>query len=585
MKKGFLFFSIVFCFVSMAFSQNNTNTWGNLKKIYMYDSIKRYDKVLENLQLIGFVGLNKKEAEKIAFELINFGDYYSSKGKNKLSESFYKKVLEISPGFWYVYNRMGKINKKSGFVISNLEYGFKQFLMILRDFDSLFLIINTLFNVLFFSSIFVFFIFSIILFAKYFKLVGNDLLINKKGTISIKKLFFVFIILFWPIFIFSGWIAYPFLIIGFFWVYLDIYERKTTLYIFIFIFITSFLFSFNLVLENNFRQKSFDVARDVYKGSLFDKKAYDKFDNELKVIQALSYYKNGKYRVALSILDSTGKSYKSNFKYNLLGNVYFKLKRISDSIESYRKSLIIDRDNKIVINNFTLALLKSNELNKIKTFKSFAKLYPKINELKMNKLYLNDIKLSQKILWKRLFNNSKKNFDPISFIKSMFIEFIKLPLLYCLIIFAVYISFIKKIFISIGKSTYCIKCSKIIKSDHSYKSSKMCDECHQLFLIRDVVFLEAKIIKEKELNKKYRKKYLFNLFLSVIIPGLSLNYKEKNKIFFIFNVCFCFLFGFYLFNRIIFEKIYLTSPIFVHFVGFIALIFYLFLNLFSLKED
>ena len=69
MKKWFLFFSIVFCFVSMVFSQDNT--WGNLKKIHLYDSIEKYDKVLENLQLINFSGLNKKEAQKIAFELIN----------------------------------------------------------------------------------------------------------------------------------------------------------------------------------------------------------------------------------------------------------------------------------------------------------------------------------------------------------------------------------------------------------------------------------------------------------------------------------------------------------------------------------
>jgi len=290
MKKRFLFFLIVLCFVSMVFSQGN-NTWGNLKKIHLYDSIGKYGKVLENLQLIDFVGLNKKEVEKVAFELINFGDYYFSKGKNKLSESFYKKVLEISPGFWYVYNRLGKINKKRGYVLSNLEYGFKQFLMISRDFDSSFLILITLSKVLLFSSMFVFFIFSIILFAKYFKLVGNDLFINKTGTISIIRVFFIFIILFWPVFIFSGWMVYPFLIVGFFWVYMDAYERKSTLYIFIFIFITSFLFSFNRVLENNFKQENFDVLRELYKGGLFDKKEYDKFDDELKVIQALSYIK------------------------------------------------------------------------------------------------------------------------------------------------------------------------------------------------------------------------------------------------------------------------------------------------------
>jgi tetratricopeptide (TPR) repeat protein len=583
MRKRLLFFLMVFCFVSLVFSQNNT--WGNLKKIHLYDSIKNYDKVLENLQLINLDGMNKEETEKVAFELINFGDYYFSEGKHELSKSFYKKVLEISPEFWYVYNKLGKINNKKGNVVFNLEYGFKQSLMILKDFDSSFLILNTFFNVLFFSSIFVFFIFSFILFSRYFQLAGNDLFINKKGMLSIKRVFFVLIILFWPIFIFSGWMVYPFLIIGFLWIYLDAYERKTTFFIFIFILILTFLFSFNHVLENNFKQKSFDIIRNVYKGSLFEKKVYDKFDDELKVIQALSYYKNSQYKTALSILNSTKKSYKSKYKYNLLGNLYFKLGRISDSVESYRKSLIIWGDDKSVINNFTLALLRNNESNRIKTFNSFARLYPKINELKMEELYLKDIKITQKVLWKRVFNGSRKKFEPLSFIKNLFIEFLKSPFIYCMIIFIIYILFTKKIFVSLGQSINCIKCSKIIKNDLGYKFSKMCDECHQLFLIKDIVFLEAKIIKEKELNKKYRRKYLFNLLLSTIIPGLNLNFKERSKVFFIFAACFYFLLGFYIFNRIIFEKVYLTSPIFVHFIGFIALIFYLSINLYSLKGD
>jgi len=583
MKKWLLFFLMVFCFVSLVFSQNNT--WGNLKKIHLYNSIKEYDKVLENLQLINLDGMNKKETEKVTSKLINFGDYYFSEGKYELSKSFYKKVLEISPGFWYVYNKLGKINNKKSNVVFNLEYGFKQLLMILKDFDSSFLILNIFFNVLFFSSIFVFFIFSFILFTRYFQLAGNDLFINKKGMLSIKRVFFVLIILFWPIFIFSGWMVYPFLIIGFLWVYLDVYERKTTLFIFILILILTFLFSFNNVLENNFKQKSFDIIRNVYKGSLFEKKVYDKFDDELKVIQALSYYKDGQYKTAMSILNSTEKGYKSKFKYNLLGNLYFKLGRISDSVESYRKSLIIWGDDKFVINNFTLALLRNNESNRIKTFNSFARLYPKIDELKMEELYLKDIKISQKVLWKRLFNGSRKKFELISFIKNLFIEFLKSPFIYYIIIFIIYILFTKKIFISLGQSINCIKCSKIIKNDLEHKFSKMCDECHQLFLIKDIVFLEAKIIKEKELNKKYRRKYLFNLLLSIIIPGLNLNFKERSKVFIIFGVCFYFLLGFYIFNRIIFEKVYLTSPIFVHFIGFIALIFYLSINLYSLKGD
>ena len=35
------------------------------------------------------------------------------------------------------------------------------------------------------------------------------------------------------------------------------------------------------------------------------------------------------------------------------------------------------------------------------------------------------------------------------------------------------------------------------------KSHALCDGCYQLFLIKDPIFLEAKILKEKEISRQF----------------------------------------------------------------------------------
>ena len=143
----------------------------------------------------------------------------------------------------------------------------------------------------------------------------------------------------------------------------------------------------------------------------------------------------------------------------------------------------------------------------------------------------------------------------------------------------------KKVFQNLGKSTHCSKCSKIIKEVSVHKSYKLCDECYQLFLIKDVIFLEAKILKEKELKRKYRKKYLANLIFSIIIPGLNLLNKEKGKLFVGVSLVFWLLLGFACFGIIIFSDIYSLAPIFLNYIGFLAILMYLLINIFSLRGD
>jgi len=577
MNKKVMVFILFFGLFLSVCAQDNP--WGHLKKIYFYDSINKYDKVQENLALLNLGDMKRNDRKEISLKLITFGDYYFSKGKYDLAESFYKEVLKVSPDYWYVVNRLENIYRKKGKVLFNFKNVFKQFSMVLNDFEASFFIFNNFFNILFFSVIFLLFVFTLILFVKYFKLAGNDILIDDRNMLSLKKIILIVVVLLWPVFLFSGWVIYPFLIVGFLWTYMNINERKSFIFLLILVAVVTVLFAFNGVIEQNFKKKEFKIIREVFEGKLFDREIYSTFDNELKVYQALSYYESGDLQTSEDILNSTGENYNNKIKYNLLGNIYFKFENYTQCIKYFRMSLKLDEKSDITLNNFTMALLRNNNPE---VFNSWAKRYPAIKEYKKKILILREIEINQNFFWKRLFNSTEEHFNLGHILKDLFINLLTLPIFYCILIFIMYLFLIKKLFSLIGQSTYCSKCSKIIKESSVHKSYKLCNECYQLFLIKDVIFLEAKILKEKELSKKYKKKYLIMMIFSLLIPGLKLSFAERGKLFIIFSGLFYFLLGFYVFNVLIFKQMFLTAPIFLNFIGFSAILLYFLLNIYSL---
>ncbi len=577
--------SIILFLSCSVFIFSEGNPWGHLKKIYFYNSAQKNSKVLENLNSINLEDVKRTERREIVKRLIGFGDYYFSKGDKDLAEVFYKKVVDLSPEYWYVYNRLEKIDRSRGDMFINFKNVFRQFVMTLKDFESSLLVFNSFINVLFFSVLLSLFIFSFILFIRYFKLAGNDLLIDSKGRLSLKKALLLFLVILWPVLMLSGWMIYPFLITSFLWVYLNNNEKKTLSFMLILIVVISIFYSLNAAFEKNVESENFKMIQKLSDGYLFKREDYEKFDDELKVIQAFAYYEGKQYEMALEILNSTEDEYKSVLKYDLLGNIFLKSGNIPESIKYYKESLNLDEKNDITMSNFTLALLRNQNQ---KVFDSWAKRYPAINTYKNTDLKLKEVRtIPGSILWRRLFNFSKEKFALSQFFKNVFVEFYKLPTIYYVVLFILYILMNGRLWPRLGESTYCGKCSKIIKEKAVPRSYKLCDECHQLFLIKDVIFLEAKVLKEKELRRKFKKKYAFSLLFSLLIPGLNLKYREKDTLFVVFSMVFYILLGFSVIGMIVFNKIFLTSPTFLNLIGAAALLLYFLVNILSIlgEED
>lgn len=576
--------SVIFIFLCPVFLLPKENPWGNLKKIHFYDSVKNDRQVLAQLELIEFEGLKRADQKEIASQLIRFGDYYFEKGKYEHAEAFYRKVFNVAPkdDYWYLYNKLEKIKRANGSIFIGFKGLFGQFFLTLKNFKASFLMVNNFFNLLFFSALFTFLLFSLILYIRYFKLAGNDLLLDEKKKFSFKKILIILLVLLWPALILFGWMIYPFLLTGFLWFYLNDNEKKAVKYMLVVIAVISVLYGLNLMLENNLQTTDFKQVQKVYEGHLFDEEVYGTFDDGLKVPQAFSYYENGQYDIALDILNSTSDDYKSPLKYLLIGNIHYRRGDIGESIRYYGDALLMDDDNEIALNNFTLALSKEN---KPEVFESYAKRYPQIESLRTKAVDIRSVKLNQAALWERLFNSSKGNFNLGLFFKGIIKELLKLPVVYYLLLFIIYVMGLKKVVPFIGQSTFCSKCHKIIKEASIHKSYKLCDDCYQLFSIKDVIFLEAKILKEKELRKKFKKKYMVSLIFSLFIPGLNFNSRGKNRLFLLLSVIFYFLVGFAVVGMVNFNRIFSTVPLFFNLVGIGAVGFYLLINIFSVLGD
>lgn len=558
------------------------NSWGNLKKIYFYDSVSDYGQVRQHLDMIGFDGLKRGDQEDLASRLVAFGDYYFDKGRYEDAEAFYNKVLDHSAQYWYLYNKLEKIERSRGRFLFSLKNTFKQLVMVLKNFNASFILVNQFFNMLFFATMLMFFLYGLLLFMKYFKLAANDMVIDKDGALSSKKLLLLFVMALWPLAVLSGWMIYPFLICGFLWFYLGEFEKRSLKYILVIVGVITLVYSINLMLENNVHSSGFNKVRDVYRGRLFTKKDYQGFDNRMKVAQAFSYYENGEYNTALDILVSTGDTYDHADKHLLLGNIYYRFGELERSIELYKAALLKNENNPASLNNFALALLKEGKPN---VFESFSERFPRLRDYRNTAVDTKDITLHEGELWKRLLNPLGSGSSVMALIKGTLGSLFKLPIIYYLLIFGLYIFGLEKLLPTLGESTYCSKCDKIIKEASIHRSYKLCDECHQLFSIKDVIFLEAKILKEKELKKRFKRKYAVYLFFSLLIPGLNFNQRENNRLFFLLALTFYFLAGVALVGAVNFSGIFNVSPLILNLVGATAAIFYLLINIISVLGD
>lgn len=557
--------------------------WGNLKKIYFYEAIGNLGEVGKNLERLDAQALPPGEKIELMKNLAELGDRYYQKNNDPLAEAFYRKTLSISPrDAWPIYNKLEKISRRRGGLTWNFANIWRQFKLLTSDFSSSLLLLSSFISVLMFSGLLLFFLFAAALGIRYFKLAAHDFMLGGNSRLRVQKLLLLLLLLLWPLAITGGWGFYPFLLCGLLWNYFSHDDRANVKRIQVILLALALLFSLGEYLEKSMQSQGFQTIKKIYADHLFPESTTSRFDNEMKVMQAYAYYHRGQPDAAMDLLQATGGNYLSTLKSNLLGDIYYQEGNIPLSIQYYRQSLSMNKGNQATLKNFTVALLKNNDPE---LFRFYGKSYPQIHEFKDKVTILQQSRLPDKILWQRLLNFSWQNFHPWNFLQVVVSEFIKFPVLLAILIMAAYVSLLRKLFPALGQSIFCSKCSKIIKkmSIEQARSHALCEGCYQLFLIKDPIFLEAKILKEKEINRQVGIRNSLLLLASLFIPGFILNFRDKGRAFTVLFLIFATIFGFFLFTALNFKSIFGAVPMFLNLIGIAAAVLYLAINIYSMK--
>ena len=165
-------------------------------------------------------------------------------------------------------------------------------------------------------------------------------------------------------------------------------------------------------------------------------------------------------------------------------------------------------------------------------------------------------------------------------------EFLRFPVLLALLAMAAYIFLLRRFVPSLGQSIFCSKCGKIIRkmSIEQAQSHALCEDCYQLFLIKDPIFLEAKLLKEKEIGRQAGRKHLLQLAISLVVPGFILNFRDRSKVFALLFFTFAVVFGLFLVNSLNFKGVFGVAPMFLNLIGLVAVALYLVIAVISLRR-
>ena len=558
--------------------------WGSLKKIYFYEASGNLDEVRLNLERLDAQALPPNDKIELMKKLTELGDRYFHKNNDALAEAFYRKSLSISPqDGWPLYNKLEKISRRRGGIFWNFANVGRQLALVTRGFSGSVLLLSGFFSVLMFSGLLLFFMVAAALVIRYFKLAAHDFILEGQSRFSLPKLLLLLLLVLWPLLVTGGWALYPFLLCGFLWNYFNHDERVNVKRIQVLLLLLAFLYSLGLYLEKSMLSPGFQTIKQVYSGQLFPAATYTRFDNELKVMQAYAYYHQEQPDAALDVLLETG-GYSTPLKFNLLGDIHFEKGNIPQSIQYYRQSLSLDDRNPATLKNFTVALLKNNDPD---LFLFYSKNYPQISRFKDKISSLQKNRLPEKILWRRLLNFSWLKFHFWHFLEVTAGEFLRFPVLLAILIMWAYVSLLRRFFPALGQSIFCSKCGKIIRrmSIEQAKSHALCEDCYQLFLIKDPIFLEAKLLKEMEIGRHFHLKNSLLLGASLLVPGFILNFRDKGKVFAPLFLIWSVISGIFLVNALNFKGIFGSVPMFLNLIGLAAIVLYLAITVYSLKGN
>ncbi len=565
-RKIIIFVSIFFLIINLLLAYSVKDEYS--KYWFKFYSLARKNRKVEAKKIINKFFEEKYQYNKqkeISTLIWNYSLEKIKEGDKEAGKDYLYTLVKYDKN-WRIYDDLAYIELKSFNFTQGIKNSVKTLLLFLKSKDNI-LVLTPLAKA-FFSGIFIsFLVFVFFKYFYYFEVLAFDLKISSKFLKLI--IFIIFFLL--PSIFFLGLFYIPFSLaaIAFFY---SLKEEKKTIFIYLFLFFISFLFllytDFIQTASQNANYKAILKIKDgEYKSDYLTRiENYlgNNPDPQLALTLAVRYYNDNLLFDAKRVLERIKETEQYNkIKYFYLGNIYYKVGFFSKAKDMYFRALQSAPDDPYINFNISVLLYRINQPD-------LAQKYALISQKA-------GIKRSEDII-------SLK--DPIATNIFPYVKFkikrndFNHPILLGIIVFFVFLALLKLIIRNIGFSTRCASCGRPTKKNRNSINDRYCEECFNLFIIREPFLSETRKIKYKEIEEKNLKKSKIVLFLSIFLPGLDFIYREKIYLYFILSSIFHFFFFLFIFIRLDliplkFDGIISFPEIFL----WIALFFYLIINI------
>ncbi len=535
-RKLILGIFLVFFVASSLIGDDATYYISKIKTLMYQNKFKDAKKEILSLKKIP-IPLNEKK------KILIFGEkeilYFLSKGDTVRSIELLETFKNVFPEEWRLYNIAVKVYIKSFSLKKIFQYVFLSQYYFYKENGSLLLfnILKSIIIALWLTLVFFTFYYSIKFSAPF--LADINILAEGEDRSTLMKIFVFFIFLLLPAFTLIGIFYFPFILMALVYPYLKIQERKIT-NILIASFIIAFLASIILSgFENSYNYNTYALVKKINSG-YYLKKDFDEAlqlwkkrkDPLIGAVLLKRYYLDGYIVEAKKIaeeLPSSGKYFE--YKNFMLGNIYYKLGLFSEAENSYKKVLANDPSSEATNYNVAVLLNRLNEFDKADNFMKVSRDFAKKHKLNFDKLY------------SIAYYPKDSVFNLIKFEKPE--RLLINPFLFGILIYFI-LRFVIQFFNNIGRSGRCSICGKVVKSRSITEKVEYCDECFNLFVIKDPMLSETRKIRYEEIESQKQKMFFLYSILSLFIPGFVLLELDRKKLFIVLYFLFTFLTSFFI---------------------------------------
>ena len=557
----FLLFSVNFL-LSFSVKEEYSKYWFQFYFLATKNRVNEATKVIDEFFRENYQFNKQKE---ISFLIWNFA-LKSIKNGDREAGKKYLYTLSKYEKNWRLYDDLSFIEFKSFNFIQGAKNALKALHLFLSGDDNI-LIISPLSKSIFFGLFLSFVIFVFFKYIYNYEVLAFDLNISSS---TLKFLTFI-IFLFISLIFFTGLFYIPFGLaaVAFFYSYK---EEKKLVFIYFLLFFISFgiLFYSNIIqtvsLNQNYKA-ILKIKEGKYNSNYLTKienRLINNPDPQLALTLAIRYYNDNSLFDSKRVLESIKESGKySKVKFFYLGNIYYKVGFFSKAKDMYFKALQFAPNDPYINFNLSVLLYRINQPDLAQKFALIAK---NAGIKRGNDIITLKDPIDINVFPYIIFQISKESFFH--------------PIILGIIIFFILLGLLKLIVRNIGTSTRCASCGRPTKKNRNSVNDRYCEECFNLFIIRESFLSETRKIKYEEIEEKNLRESKIIIFLSIFLPGLDLLYREKTYLYFTLSSIF------YIFSLLfLLLKFDLSSlkfnglTVFPELFLWIAILFYLIINL------